>query len=405
VANPQTHDLSNPEPLWPVNAKWVNGVAPGYWPTNGGGLVLDLSAGTSNNSGTIVSYAGGTLTMANNTTNYVFLDSAASYAPGSNTTGFTSAHVAIATVVTLSGAITAITDHRLAATVGGGGGGGTPGGSDHEVQINSSGSFAGLATGTAGQYLRSGGASADPAFASIAESEVTSLVSDLALKAPLASPALTGTPTAPTAAPGTNTTQIATTAFVTAAIPSVPVTSVFGRTGAVLAVAGDYGVDKGGTGQTSYTKGDLLAAAGSTTLNKLAVGTDGQVLTADSASTDGVKWATEPYDVAVFFPGTQQTASQVFSRIIPPRAVAFAAGLSPSTATAITAATGSTVLSVQKNGVQFGTITFAVAGTSGTFAAASSSSFNGTTDVLSIVGPASPDSTLADIGIVLSGTR
>lgn len=36
-------------------------------------------------------------------------------------------------------------------------------------------------------------------------------------KAPLASPALTGTPTAPTAAPGTNTTQIATTAFVAAA--------------------------------------------------------------------------------------------------------------------------------------------------------------------------------------------
>ena len=35
-----------------------------------------------------------------------------------------------------------------------------------------------------------------------------------ALKAPLASPALTGTPTAPTAAPSTNTTQIATTAYV-----------------------------------------------------------------------------------------------------------------------------------------------------------------------------------------------
>jgi hypothetical protein len=50
----------------------------------------------------------------------------------------------------------------------------------------------------------------------IAESQVTNLVSDLALKAPLASPALTGTPTAPTAAPGTNTTQLATTAFVKA---------------------------------------------------------------------------------------------------------------------------------------------------------------------------------------------
>ena len=37
---------------------------------------------------------------------------------------------------------------------------------------------------------------------------------DISGKAPLASPALTGTPTAPTAADGTNTTQIATTAFV-----------------------------------------------------------------------------------------------------------------------------------------------------------------------------------------------
>ncbi len=40
-------------------------------------------------------------------------------------------------------------------------------------------------------------------------------------KAPLASPALTGTPTAPTAAPGTDTTQISTTAFVKAAIDVV----------------------------------------------------------------------------------------------------------------------------------------------------------------------------------------
>ncbi len=40
----------------------------------------------------------------------------------------------------------------------------------------------------------------------------------LALKAPLASPALTGIPTAPTAAEGTNTTQLATTAFVQRAI-------------------------------------------------------------------------------------------------------------------------------------------------------------------------------------------
>ena len=45
-------------------------------------------------------------------------------------------------------------------------------------------------------------------------SDVTGLQSALDAKAPLASPALTGTPTAPTAATDTNTTQIATTAFV-----------------------------------------------------------------------------------------------------------------------------------------------------------------------------------------------
>ena len=46
----------------------------------------------------------------------------------------------------------------------------------------------------------------------------TTVTNSLAAKAPLASPTLTGTPAAPTAASGTNTTQIATTAFVTAAV-------------------------------------------------------------------------------------------------------------------------------------------------------------------------------------------
>ena len=43
------------------------------------------------------------------------------------------------------------------------------------------------------------------------------VITDISSKADLASPAFTGTPTAPTAAAGTNTTQIATTAFVNAA--------------------------------------------------------------------------------------------------------------------------------------------------------------------------------------------
>jgi len=56
-------------------------------------------------------------------------------------------------------------------------------------------------------------------------SDQTDLAAALALKAPLASPALTGTPTAPTAAPATNTTQIATTAFTRAEIAALVASS------------------------------------------------------------------------------------------------------------------------------------------------------------------------------------
>jgi len=48
------------------------------------------------------------------------------------------------------------------------------------------------------------------------ESAATSLSATVAGKADLASPALTGTPTAPTQAPGNDSTRIATTAFVEA---------------------------------------------------------------------------------------------------------------------------------------------------------------------------------------------
>lgn len=50
---------------------------------------------------------------------------------------------------------------------------------------------------------------------------VDGLQDALNLKAPLDSPALAGTPTAPTAAVGTSTSQIATTAFVTAAMGDI----------------------------------------------------------------------------------------------------------------------------------------------------------------------------------------
>jgi hypothetical protein len=53
------------------------------------------------------------------------------------------------------------------------------------------------------------------------DTDVASALSTLAAKAGLASPAFTGTPTAPTAAPGTDTAQLATTAFVKAALDAL----------------------------------------------------------------------------------------------------------------------------------------------------------------------------------------
>jgi hypothetical protein len=44
------------------------------------------------------------------------------------------------------------------------------------------------------------------------------------------------------------------------------------------------------SGFNSYTKGDLLVATASATVARLGVGSNGQILIADSASTPGVKW-------------------------------------------------------------------------------------------------------------------
>lgn len=99
-------------PIFAVNAKYVEGVGVGYWPQAGAGLTLNIAAGRVRCGNAMTNYAGGTLTMANNTTNYVYLDSAASCAPGTNTTGYTPTLAAIATVVTASGVITTVTDDR-----------------------------------------------------------------------------------------------------------------------------------------------------------------------------------------------------------------------------------------------------------------------------------------------------
>lgn len=94
----------------------------------------------------------------------------------------------------------------------------------------------------------------------------TDLQSALNAKAPLSSPAFTGNPTAPTPATGDDDTSVATTAFVKAQ-GYVPKSLV-------------------------DAKGDLIVATGNDTPARLPVGSNGQVLTADSGESAGVKWAT-----------------------------------------------------------------------------------------------------------------
>jgi hypothetical protein len=57
--------------------------------------------------------------------------------------------------------------------------------------------------------------------------------------------------------------------------------------------SGTLAVARGGTGLASYTKGDILGASAATTLTKLTVGTNGQVLRANSATATGLEWGAD----------------------------------------------------------------------------------------------------------------
>ena len=100
----------------------------------------------------------------------------------------------------------------------GGGGGGSPGGTGGQVQYNNFGSFGGFTVGGDCTLNTSTGNEVctktnGVAFAPSATTDTTN-VSNIPGAAPLASPALTGTPTAPTPTATDNTTKIATTAYV-----------------------------------------------------------------------------------------------------------------------------------------------------------------------------------------------
>lgn len=110
------------------------------------------------------------------------------------------------------------------------------------------------------------------------EGTVATLTTLVGTKAPLASPSLSGVPTAPTAAAATNTTQIATTAFVTAAASQA------------VSDSGNNAVLK----TFVNAKGDLVTATADNTPAILTVGTNGYFLKANSSATAGIEWASIP---------------------------------------------------------------------------------------------------------------
>ena len=103
-----------------------------------------------------------------------------------------------------------------------------------------------------------------------AVNSITQLNSDVALKAAIASPTLTGVPAAPTAAAGTNTTQLATTAFVKTAVdaavaqipPGIPTGGIILWSGSVGAIPAGWALCNGTNG-TPDLRSRFVIGAGS----------------------------------------------------------------------------------------------------------------------------------------------
>jgi hypothetical protein len=135
------------------------------------------------------------------------------------------------------------------------------------------------------------------------DTELTAISSAIASKSNINSPTFTGTPAAPTAGSGTNTTQIANTAFVKAAVDALgTIGTIASQSAASVAITGgtitgitDITVADGGTGASSITANSVILGNGSSALsgNLVAPGTSGNVL-----KSNGTTWASATPAVA-----------------------------------------------------------------------------------------------------------
>ena len=114
----------------------------------------------------------------------------------------------------------------------------------------------------------------------------------------------------------------------------------------------------------------------------------------------GLEFVDRVADIGTFVSGIPGN-SEIVLRVI--AASAFDVPTSGHQGSSETNATASTVFTFKKNGVSFGTATFASSGNTATYSITATAFAAG--DVLSITAPASADATLADISLTLHATR
>jgi hypothetical protein len=138
-----------------------------------------------------------------------------------------------------------------------------------------------LPTGNSGKIVK--GAEID--------TELTAVSNAIASKSDINSPTFTGTPAAPTATSGSNTTQVANTTFVTAAITALSLGNMSTQaktavdiTGGTIVGITDLTVADGGTGRSTLTSNAVLVGNGTSGINSVAPGTSGNVLTSNGTA-------------------------------------------------------------------------------------------------------------------------
>lgn len=146
------------------------------------------------------------------------------------------------------------------------------------------------------------------------DTELTAVSNAIASKSNINSPTFTGTPAAPTASSATNTTQVATTAFVQAVVTGLSLGNMSTQaktavdiTGGTIVGITDLTVADGGTGASTFTANSVVLGNGTSALNGnlVAPSTTGNILTSN-----GTTWTSAAAPASLGVGQTWQTPTR-----------------------------------------------------------------------------------------------